>query len=93
MPGVRADSFDDPDTDRQTVTTMLWLLSLAVKALALPAAVLAFYLIFNEFVRYTNRLSGIKGPRGLPLIGNLREVTPILPSLSLSSLLLTPSHR
>jgi 3-hydroxyphenylacetate 6-hydroxylase len=72
---------------------MFPLFSLTLKALGLPVAVLTFYLIFNEIVRYKNRLSGLKGPRGLPLIGNLREVTPLLPSLSLSSLLLTPSHR
>ncbi|KAL3491508.1 cytochrome P450 [Aspergillus germanicus] len=49
-------------------------LSLALKTLGLPVAILTFYLIFNEFVRYKNRLSGLKGPRGLPLIGNLREI-------------------
>ncbi|TVY59463.1 3-hydroxyphenylacetate 6-hydroxylase [Lachnellula cervina] len=36
--------------------------------------VVAVYLVFNEWTRYQARLKGLKGPRGLPVIGNLYQV-------------------
>lgn len=32
------------------------------------------YLVANEFIRYNARIGGLKGPRGLPVIGNLRDI-------------------
>lgn len=32
------------------------------------------YVIINEFIRSAARVPGIKGPRGLPLIGNLAQI-------------------
>lgn len=39
----------------------------------LPTAFLT-YVILNEFVRYRARVPGMKGPPGLPLIGNLLSI-------------------
>lgn len=41
--------------------------------LALPAALLA-YVLANEVVRRRARVPGMKGPRGLPLVGNLLAI-------------------
>lgn len=41
--------------------------------LALPAA-LVVYVIANEVVRWRARVPGMKGPRGLPLVGNLLAI-------------------
>ena len=35
---------------------------------------LLVYIIFNEFVRSAARIKGLKGPPGLPLIGNLWNI-------------------
>lgn len=32
------------------------------------------YLIVNEVIRYNARIAQLKGPRGLPVIGNLRDI-------------------
>ena len=32
------------------------------------------YVILNEYIRAAARIEGIKGPRGLPLIGNLAQI-------------------
>lgn len=34
----------------------------------------AIYLIVNEFIRNKIRIPALKGPRGLPLIGNLHQI-------------------
>lgn len=44
--------------------------SLAITALLLPI----LYVILNEFIRASARVKGMKGPRGLPLIGNLAQI-------------------
>ncbi|KAL4981620.1 3-hydroxyphenylacetate 6-hydroxylase [Aspergillus falconensis] len=44
--------------------------SLAIVAFAVPI----LYIIINEFVRASARIPGFKGPRGLPLIGNLAQI-------------------
>ncbi|KAF7115607.1 hypothetical protein CNMCM5793_002701 [Aspergillus hiratsukae] len=44
--------------------------SLAVTALVVPI----IYIIINEFIRASARVAGFKGPRGLPLIGNLAQI-------------------
>lgn len=44
--------------------------SLGVAALILPF----LYVILNEFVRSSARVKGMKGPTGLPLIGNLAQI-------------------
>lgn len=44
--------------------------SLAIAVLALPLV----YVVLNEFVRSSARVQGIKGPTGLPLIGNLAQI-------------------
>jgi hypothetical protein len=72
---------------------MFPLFSLTLKALGLAVAILTLYFIFNEIVRYKNRLSGLKGPRGLPLIGSLREVNPCLLRFPLGCLHLILPHR
>ncbi|KAF5863997.1 hypothetical protein ETB97_008932 [Aspergillus alliaceus] len=43
----------------------------------LKSAVLLFwgYFLANEYVRWKRRIPGLKGPRGLPVIGNLLHVT------------------
>jgi len=44
--------------------------SLGIAALLLPF----LYVILNEFIRASARVKGMKGPRGLPLIGNLAQI-------------------
>ncbi|KAL4959835.1 cytochrome P450 [Aspergillus stella-maris] len=44
--------------------------SLAIIALIVPI----LYIIINEFIRSSARISGFKGPSGLPLIGNLAQI-------------------
>ncbi|KAL4861608.1 hypothetical protein BDV12DRAFT_61867 [Aspergillus spectabilis] len=44
--------------------------SLAVVAFIVPI----IYVIVNEFIRTSARIPGFKGPRGLPLIGNLAQI-------------------
>jgi 3-hydroxyphenylacetate 6-hydroxylase len=44
--------------------------SLAVTALVAPI----IYIIINELIRASARVPGFKGPRGLPLIGNLAQI-------------------
>ncbi|KAH1821206.1 hypothetical protein KXX19_000005 [Aspergillus fumigatus] len=44
--------------------------SLAITALVVPI----IYIIINEFIRASARVPGFKGPRGLPLIGNLAQI-------------------
>ncbi|KAL3440708.1 cytochrome P450 [Aspergillus insuetus] len=43
---------------------------LATVAFAVPV----LYVIINEFIRASVRIPGFKGPRGLPLIGNLAQI-------------------
>ncbi|KAL5333648.1 cytochrome P450 [Aspergillus crustosus] len=46
-----------------------------LRSLAIFAVgVLITYIIINEFVRASARIPGFKGPRGLPLIGNLAQI-------------------
>ena len=46
-----------------------------VQSLVIAFVILAIsYLVNNEFVRSNARLSGIKGPPGLPLIGNIYDI-------------------
>lgn len=40
----------------------------------LLTAVPLLYVIFNEVIRANARISGLKGPRGLPLIGNIWDI-------------------
>lgn len=44
--------------------------SLGVAALLVPF----LYVILNEFTRASARIKGLKGPMGLPLIGNLAQI-------------------
>lgn len=44
--------------------------SLAATAFIVPIV----YIIINEFIRASARVPGLKGPRGLPLIGNLAQI-------------------
>ena len=44
--------------------------SLTAAAFIVPV----LYIIINEFVREKARVSGLKGPRGLPIIGNLAQI-------------------
>ncbi|KAI2767604.1 hypothetical protein DTO012A8_7155 [Penicillium roqueforti] len=44
--------------------------SLAAAVLLVPV----LYVILNEFIRDSARVKGMKGPRGLPLIGNLAQI-------------------
>ena len=44
--------------------------SLGLAAILTPI----LYVILNEYIRATARIEGIKGPRGLPLIGNLVQI-------------------
>lgn len=44
--------------------------SIAIAAIAVPF----LYVILNEFNRASVRIPGFKGPRGLPLIGNLAQI-------------------
>lgn len=44
--------------------------ALAVATLIIPL----IYVIINEFIRASARVQGMKGPRGLPLIGNLAQI-------------------
>lgn len=36
--------------------------------------VVFLYIIVNEFIRSSARIPGVKGPRGMPLIGNLAQI-------------------
>lgn len=40
----------------------------------LPPLLLAAYILLNELVRYRARVPGMRGPPGLPLIGNLYAI-------------------
>lgn len=42
--------------------------------LVLPPLVLLSYVLINEVVRYRARVPGMKGPMGLPVIGNLYSI-------------------
>ncbi|KAJ5086301.1 hypothetical protein NUU61_007608 [Penicillium alfredii] len=42
--------------------------------LAVVALVPCLYVLLNEFTRASTRVPGMKGPRGLPLIGNLAQI-------------------
>lgn len=44
--------------------------SLGIAVLAVPF----IYVIVNEFIRSSARVQGMKGPTGLPLIGNLAQI-------------------
>lgn len=44
--------------------------SLSIFAFAVPI----IYFFVNEFIRASARIPGFKGPRGLPLIGNLAQI-------------------
>jgi 3-hydroxyphenylacetate 6-hydroxylase len=44
--------------------------SLAAAVLLVPI----LYVILNEFIRHSARVKGMKGPLGLPLIGNLAQI-------------------
>ncbi|KAJ5369591.1 hypothetical protein N7509_014203 [Penicillium cosmopolitanum] len=44
--------------------------SLGVAAIVVPI----LYVILNEFIRSSARVKGLKGPTGLPLIGNLAQI-------------------
>jgi 3-hydroxyphenylacetate 6-hydroxylase len=44
--------------------------SLGVAAILVPI----LYVILNEFIRSSARVKGLKGPTGLPLIGNLAQI-------------------
>lgn len=44
--------------------------SLGVAAILVPV----LYIILNEFIRSSSRVKGLKGPTGLPLIGNLAQI-------------------
>ncbi|KAK3190808.1 hypothetical protein K4F52_003124 [Lecanicillium sp. MT-2017a] len=46
------------------------LASLALGVIAAPV----IYIIINEFIRYNARIGSLKGPRGLPLVGNLWDI-------------------
>ncbi|KAJ6441607.1 3-hydroxyphenylacetate 6 hydroxylase [Purpureocillium lavendulum] len=46
------------------------LLSLVLTLVAAPVV----YVLINEFVRYNGRIRGMRGPAGLPLIGNLWDI-------------------
>ncbi|KAL3430559.1 3-hydroxyphenylacetate 6-hydroxylase [Aspergillus tetrazonus] len=41
---------------------------------AVAFAVPLLYVVINEFIRASARIPGFKGPRGLPLIGNLAQI-------------------
>lgn len=42
--------------------------------LAVPPFVLLVYVLLNELIRHRARVPGMKGPPGLPLIGNLYSI-------------------
>lgn len=44
--------------------------SLGIATILLPI----LYVILNEFVRSSARVKGLKGPAGLPLVGNLAQI-------------------
>lgn len=44
--------------------------SIAIAAVVVPI----IYIVINEFVRHAARIPGIKGPLGLPLVGNLWSI-------------------
>lgn len=52
-----------------SVTQSPWL-SLGLALLLLPFA----YVVLNEFIRSSARVQGMRGPTGLPLIGNLAQI-------------------
>ena len=54
----------------QTCTLNYPFQSLALLSTAIPL----LYVIANEFLRYRSRVSGLRGPPGLPLIGNLWQI-------------------
>lgn len=49
-------------------------LSLLLKGIVAPILALTVYILFNELLRWRSRISGLNGPKGLPLIGNLLDV-------------------
>ncbi|EXJ75497.1 3-hydroxyphenylacetate 6-hydroxylase [Cladophialophora psammophila CBS 110553] len=52
-----------------------WVFGHAVHSVAvLMLVVPLFYIVINEFIRYSARLPGISGPVGFPLVGNLWSI-------------------
>ncbi|KAL4860985.1 hypothetical protein BDV12DRAFT_191377 [Aspergillus spectabilis] len=45
-----------------------------LQSLGVPIVVLTAYLLFNEALRWSKRIKGLKGPKGLPVIGNLLNI-------------------
>ncbi|RFU33856.1 hypothetical protein B7463_g2489, partial [Scytalidium lignicola] len=61
-------------TSLTSILEVLWEKSLgqAVQSVLIVSVLIPIlYVIVNEYIRYAARIPGIKGPRGLPLIGNL----------------------
>ncbi|KAH8430921.1 uncharacterized protein LDX57_008585 [Aspergillus melleus] len=49
--------------------------SFIIVSIEAAVAILVGYLLVNEFIRWNRRIKGLPGPQGLPVIGNLRQVT------------------
>ncbi|BCS17641.1 uncharacterized protein APUU_10469A [Aspergillus puulaauensis] len=49
-------------------------LSLLLKGIVAPILALTVYILFNDLLRWKSRINGLKGPKGLPLIGNLLDI-------------------
>ncbi|KAJ5895503.1 hypothetical protein N7495_007194 [Penicillium taxi] len=47
---------------------------IAMKVVLFPIFIFTVYVIFNEAVRWSRRIKGLKGPVGLPIVGNLLDI-------------------
>ena len=53
----------------------MYLFLLTPKTIIFPILTFVLYILFNEVVRWNRRIKGLKGPPGLPIVGNLIDVS------------------
>ena len=60
---------------KMALLNILNLYSVVTAIMASTSLIIVGYFMLNEWVRYRSRIKGLSGPLGLPIIGNLHQVT------------------